>query len=111
MLGTTKPATTRQRASLQTAAQGASPGLSSFDDENIQLNRRGQAGSLEKDRKTGTSQYSNPTFDPSTFVVAFQSIAKQQVDQQLANQQLYRVVATLSDKVDDLGRRSIADDE
>ena len=111
MPGTTKPATTRQRATLQAAAQGASPGPSSFDDDSILLNQQGLARSLEQDRETGTSHYSNPTFDPSTFVTAFQSIAKQQVDQQLANQQLFRLVASLADKVDDLGRRSIANDE
>ncbi len=85
MSGTTKPATTRQRATLQSAAQGASPGLSSFDDDSIQLNQQGLDIRLEQDRETVPSQYSNPTFDPSTFVAAFQSIAEQQVDQQLAN--------------------------
>ena len=103
------PVTTRQRASLLATHIGKSPIPSSFDDESILLNQQGQNiqgsyGILEQREEAGTSQFSNATFDPTTLIDAFQSIALQQRDQHRANQHLYHLVATMSEKVDDLIR-------
>ncbi len=48
----------------------------------------------------------NPTFDPTTLIDAFQSIVLQHRDQQRANHQLYHLVATMSEKVDDLSMKN-----
>ena len=105
------PVTTRQRAALPATQIGESPIPTSFDDESILLNQQGQNiqgpyGILEQREEASTSQFSNPTFDPTTLIDAFQQIALQQRDQQRANQLLYHLVATLSEKVDDLNRKN-----
>ncbi len=52
-----------------------------------------------------TSNVTDPAFDQLTLFEAFSNIALQQRDQQRANQQLYHLVSTLSEKVDDLSRK------
>ena len=69
--------TTRQRAALLATQIGESPTRASFDDDNILLNqqgnnRQGPYGILEQREEAGTSQFSNPTFDPTTLIDAFQ---------------------------------------
>ena len=90
---------------------GESPIPASFDDDSILMNQQGQNmqgpyGILAQREEAGTSQFVNPTSDPTTLIDAFQSIALQQRDQQRANQQLYHLVATLSEKVDDLNGKN-----
>jgi hypothetical protein len=87
MLGN-PPVTTRQRATIiATQLEGLPPPSPvGFDDVSIQLNRQGPFGILEQDTEAGTSQFSNPTFGPSTIIEAFQPIALQhRDDQQRAN--------------------------
>ncbi len=72
---TNPPVTTRQRAALTSSLQGASPGPSSFDDKSLQPNHQGQSTKPTKDREIGTSQFTNPTFDSSTLIEAFNNIA------------------------------------
>ena len=103
--------TTRQRDALLATQICESPILASFDDDIILMNQQGQNiqgpyGILEQREEADTSLSSNPTFDPTTLIDAFQSIALQQRDQQRANQQLYHLVATLSEKVDDLNMKN-----
>ena len=98
------PVTTRQRAAIIASLQGASPGPASFDDASLQLNQ-GQCGNRDSDREASTSNVTNPAFDQLTLIEAFSNIALQQRDQQRANQQLYHLVSTLSEKVDDLSRK------
>ncbi len=91
------PVTTSQRAALLATHIGESPIPTSFDDESILLNQQGQNiqgpfGVLDQREEAGTSQFSNPTFDPTTLIDAFQSIALQQKDHRRANQQLYHLV-------------------
>jgi len=69
------PVTTRRRATLYATKLGASPSLASFDDESIQLNQQGPYGILDQKEESCTSQFSNPTFDPSTLIDTFQIIA------------------------------------
>jgi hypothetical protein len=103
------PVTTRQRAAIIASLQGASPGPASFDDASLQLNQ-GQCGNRDSDREASTSNVTNPAFDQLTLIEAFSNIALQQRDQQRANQQLHHLVATLTEKVDDLSRRQEYDE-
>ena len=98
------PVTTRQRAAVIASLQGASPGSASFDDASLQLNQ-GQPENRDSDREASTSNVNNPAFDQLTLIEAFNNIALQQRDQQRANQQLYHLVATLSEKVDELSSK------
>jgi hypothetical protein len=103
--------TTRQRVAILATQIGESPIPASFDDDSILLNQQGQNIQgpyeiLEQREEAGTSQFSNPTFDPTTLIDAIQSIALHQRDQQRANQQLCHLVSTLSEKVDDLNRKN-----
>ncbi len=78
------PITTRHRAVLIAAQVGESPLPTSFDNEIIHLNQHnihGLHGILEQREEAGTSQFLNPTSDPTTLINAFQTIAWKQRDQ------------------------------
>ena len=81
MLGNNnQPVTTRLRAALIATLQGASPGPTSVDDENLQINQ-GRVGTPVPDREVGTSNIINPAFDQLTLIEAFNNIALEQRDQ------------------------------
>ena len=68
------PVTTRHRATLLATHTCEPPNPASFDDESIQLNQhniQGPYGILEHREEADTSQFSNPTFDPTTLIDAF----------------------------------------
>jgi hypothetical protein len=53
-------------------------------------------------------QFDNPTFEPSTIVDSFNKLALQQRHQQRQNQQLFHMVAKVSEKIDDLKATKVA---
>ena len=83
-----------------------SPSRHSEDDVLVQQNQ-GQSGSQENANESGPSAFDNPTFDQSNFVESFNNLALQQEHQQRQNQQLYQLVAKLSEKIDDLSIRNL----
>ena len=83
-----------------------SPSRHSEDEELVQLNQ-GQSGSQENADESGPSAFDNPTFDQPNFSDSFNNLALQQKHQQRQNQQLYQMVARLSEKIDDLSTRNV----
>ena len=103
-----QPARTRLQSALLAALpeRSRSPSRHSEDEVPIQLNQ-GQSGGQENADESGPSAIDNPVFDESNVVESFHSLALQQKQQQRQNQQLFQLVAKLSEKIDDLAIRNI----
>ena len=102
-----QPAKTRQH-SAQLAAlprSSVSPSRHSEDEEFVQLNK-GQFRSQENADESGPSAFMNPTFDHSTFIDSFNTLALQQKPNQRKNHQLYQILAQLTENIDDLSTRT-----
>ena len=102
-----QPARTRLQSALLAALpeRSRSPSRHSEDEVPIQLNQ-GQSGGQENADESGPSAFDNPVFDESNVVESFHSLALQQKQQQRQNQQLFQLVAKLSEKIDDLAIRN-----
>ncbi len=82
-----------------------SPSRHSEDEESVQLNQ-GQFKSQVNADESGPSAFMNPTFDQSTFIDSFNTLALQQKLNQRKNHKLYQILAQLTGKIDDMSTRT-----